>query len=966
VTAAGETNNNNNNNTTNATHEDSTESDDGRDLGSSGKESHSRGGHKSSRPKSGATASSASNKRNTLNENETLKAKLAESEEKLEKARKEVADLSKQLKKAKAEAPSSDNAQASQLLSILARVNSAAAWSVRVKALEPLLSHLATVKNFEASAPSVVAGHAHVQAMQAFDTKSKSASGSLLNDAEAIVAQFGQQSKLSATDREVHLKLLDKVSDALNEVARDTSVPSAIPPQAISKVYSEFAAYKAQFEATVVPSHAKIAKIIADLIATLDESAKMNAIVDEADGQFNELFVNTKFYVESRRARQPDPEYAALRAHYDAQLAALHAEAKQKVAATQSAKEHDRLTEEIKEARKKLRAKERELEDLRDDGELVAGSPNEQKRVDEINALRATLADLVRRDDEAARIAAGGSVAATPAAAGPLELTRRKLDSAYTYEPLAAGVLKGSLHGSDSKCVLKVTQVPPDAVLAQQLELLGRLKHANLAAVGAAFVDGPHLYVELPFYERGNFEQWLTTAKPDVTAIQRVMFNVLSALAYMHDRGSVHGAVRPEAILIDSQDRAVLNSFWAKPSAERSADEYAAPELASGSLKEANAAADVFSFGLLLVRAFGSWPARKAPTEQVAIPKVKDKHLASLWASVLDAEPLKRSPALKLLNHAYFAPQFASVEALLTTNKGLRATRSALVQLGHKQKLLGDAEIEEALAHLRDSTLFDSPGGAALPVATDDAASLAKIEAVGKALLHATLRQRPTAARLAPTVLKHLISVLPTSVRDLLRDMEAFDAARARHFRHVRLVDDVCPLGLKMADGSAVTNTNREAYLQQALGRELVDSRLGALEKLRAGFFSLAGVKDEVAKLKPSELAVVIAGDEYLSGELVLARTVVEPPTANASAFQLSVRSLASDDLRRLLYAVTGVATITPSTAITVVVASESGAAKHSISFLPLFSRIDLVVGTAGTVEEALGEALTAIDAPLQ
>jgi hypothetical protein len=833
---------------------------------------------------------------------------------------------------------------------------------VRVKALEPLLSHLAAVKQFEASAPSVVAGQAHVKAMQAFDAKPKESAS--LGDAEAIVTQFGQQSKLSATDREAHLKLLDKVSDALTEVARDTTVPSAIPPKAISKVFTEFAAYKAQFEATVVPSHAKIAKIIADLIATLDESAKMNAIVEDADGQFNELFLNTKFYVEDRRARQPDPEYAALRAHYDAQLAALHADAKQKVAASQSAKERDRLADEIKEARKKVRAKERELEDLRDDGELVAGSPSEQKRLDEINAARAALADLLRRDDEAARIAAGGNPALAVPASGPLELSRRKLDSAYTYEPLAAGVLKGSLHGSDGKVVLKVTQVPPDAVLTQQLELLGRLKHPNLAAVGAAFVDGPHLYVELPFYEHGNLEQWLTTSKPDVPAIQRVMFNVLSALAYMHDRGSVHGAVRPEAILIDGNGRAVLNSFWAKPSGERSADDYAAPEQASGSAKEPTAAADIFSFGLLLVRAFGTWPARKSPSEQVSIPKVKDKHLASLWAAVLDAEPLKRSPALKLLNHAYFAPQFASVEALLTTNKGLRAARSALVQLGHKHKLLSDAEIEEALALLRDSALFAAPGGAALPLPTDDAAALAKYEQVGKALLHAALRQRPTTARVAPTLLKHLIGVQPTSVRDLLRDMDAFDAARARHYRHVRQIDDVCQLDLKMADGSAVTNTNREAYLQQALGRELIDSRLAALDKVRAGFFSLSGVKDEVAKLKPSEVAVVIAGDEYLSGELVLARTVFEPSTANVDAFQQSVRSLASDDLRRLLYAVTGVATITPTTAITVVVAGES-ASKFAVSFLPLFSRIDFAVGTAGTVEEALGEALTAIDAPL-
>jgi hypothetical protein len=953
----------------------STESDESEKKSSKAKESKGTKTPAAAAAAAAAGTASGTLKRNTnaLSETEQLKVKLADAEDKLDKSRKEVHELTKQLKKAKLDAVSSDNEQATQLLSILARVNAAAAWSARVKALEPLLAQLAAVKQFEASAPGVVATKAHVESMQQFDGKCKAAAGDAkqqLGDAEQIVAKFSEVAKLNERDRVAQLKLIDAVAGALGDVARDAQVPAVTPPpHAISDVFTGFTSYKNHFEAVVVPSHAKIAKIIGELTATLDESAKMHLVVEDADSNFTELFANTKFYIDDRRARQQDPEFDALRAHYEAQLGALQGSIKQKEAASLSAKEHDRLTEEIKEARKKLRAKERELEDLREDGELVAGSPAEQKRVDEINALRAVVADLVRRDDEAARIAGGGAVAAAvPGAAAPLELTRRKLDSSYTYEPLAAGVLKGSLHGRDGKCVLKVTQVPPDAVLAQQLELLGRLKHANLAPVGAAFVDGPHLYVEVPFYERGNLEQWLTTLKPDAAAVQRVMFNVLSALAYMHDRGAAHGSVRPEAILVDAGDRAVLNSFWARPTGERNSDEYSAPELAgAASVKDATPSADMFSFGLLLLRAAGGvWPVRKAANELPALPKSKDKSLTALLGSLLEAEAGKRMPALKALNHAYFASQYANVDALLTANKGLRAVRAALLAIGQKQKLMSDAEVSDALAPLRAvdgaGALFASAQGLLLPVAGEDADALGKHEAIGKALLHATLKQQPTIARVAPSLLKHLLGTLPTSVRDLLRDMDAFDASRARHFRHVRLIDDVCQLGLKMADGSAVTNTNREAYLKEALGAELVDSRKSALERLRAGFFSIAGVKDEVRKLKPSELAVLIAGDEYLSGDMVLARTVVVPPTAAVDAFQQSVRALASDDLRRLLFAATGVAAITPTTTINVVA---TPGPKSGVQFLPLFSRIDLTVGS-GSVEEALGEALTAIDAPLK
>ena len=133
---------------------------------------------------------------------------------------------------------------------------------------------------------------------------------------------------------------------------------------------------------------------------------------------------------------------------------------------------------------------------------------------------------------------------------------------------------------------------------------------------------------------------------------------------------------------------------------------------------------------------------------------------------------------------------------------------------------------------------------------------------------------------------------------------------------------------------------------------------------MRAGFFSLSGVKDELKKLRPSEFAVLLAGNDYISGELVLEHTHVEPAGADISAFAAVVRALPSTDVRRLLYAATGVAALKAPLMVFVHDTKDAKAAK--ISFRPLFARIELELGADADVATALGIALVKIDQPLR
>lgn len=95
------------------------------------------------------------------------------------------------------------------------------------------------------------------------------------DDAQGVRDEFDAVEKLAATDKPRLAAILDKVEAALAPVAANVKTPSEIPPNSISKVVTDFNAYKKDFELTVVPAYDKIAAIIADLEATLAQSVKL-------------------------------------------------------------------------------------------------------------------------------------------------------------------------------------------------------------------------------------------------------------------------------------------------------------------------------------------------------------------------------------------------------------------------------------------------------------------------------------------------------------------------------------------------------------------------------------------------------------------------------------------------------------------------------------------------------------------
>ncbi|MGL5346513.1 MAG: serine/threonine-protein kinase [Peptostreptococcaceae bacterium] len=87
------------------------------------------------------------------------------------------------------------------------------------------------------------------------------------------------------------------------------------------------------------------------------------------------------------------------------------------------------------------------------------------------------------------------------------------------------------------------------------------LKHPNIIPINTASYDEEYIYITMPYFKRGSLHHLIKNKNLTIREIIKYALDFLSAIEYIHNRGVIHCDIKPNNILIDENDNAILTDF---------------------------------------------------------------------------------------------------------------------------------------------------------------------------------------------------------------------------------------------------------------------------------------------------------------------------------------------------------------------------------------------------------------------
>jgi hypothetical protein len=164
-----------------------------------------------------------------------------------------------------------------------------------------------------------------------------------------------------------------------------------------------------------------------------------------------------------------------------------------------------------------------------------------------------------------------------------------------------------------------------EAYFQNEVHLVAKLRHPNIATLFDAHLNTPPLYYTMEFITGEQLDDYFRTHHVPLAQRIRLLQKVVAAISYAHSQGVVHRDIKPQNILVDARSEPIIVDFGigkklglpctdpdvpSSPEGFLGTFGYVAPEqMAGGAVDER---ADIYALGALLYHGVTGEPARFA------------------------------------------------------------------------------------------------------------------------------------------------------------------------------------------------------------------------------------------------------------------------------------------------------------------------------------------------------------------
>lgn len=231
----------------------------------------------------------------------------------------------------------------------------------------------------------------------------------------------------------------------------------------------------------------------------------------------------------------------------------------------------------------------------------------------------------------------------------------------------------------------------------QELRIHQKLNHPNIVKIHDVIYQPALIFVVLDLCSGGDLLNYIMKHPQNhPTVHKRILYQVLSALAYIHERDIAHRDIKPDNILLTEDLQVKLADFGCCEDVALRRDPktcgtmwYAAPEVIL-SPEKTGSKSDIWSFGILLFVLFSGHLPWIDGDDQFVFEQIVQRQFTTSFMMPHDVlavfeqctqlEPEKRPTAAQLLQNQWFAPEAARAKCVTNIQRVRSISTSASAQ----------------------------------------------------------------------------------------------------------------------------------------------------------------------------------------------------------------------------------------------------------------------------------------------